>query len=60
MLSIHRKLWIGLYSSFNITPLPYLKIAIVRSSKNLGNRTESKLSEGHQAGRNHWYPEEYN
>lgn len=60
MLFIHRKLWMGIYSPFNITPLPYLKIAIVRSSKDLGNRTESKFSEGDQAGRNCQYPEEDN
>lgn len=59
-LSIHRKLWMGVYSSFNIAPLPYLKIAIFRSSKDLGSGTESKFSERHQAGRNCQYPEEHN
>lgn len=43
ILSIHRKLWMGVYSTVNITPFPFLKITITRSSKDLGNRTESKF-----------------
>lgn len=43
ILSIHRKLWMGVYSTVNITPFPFLKITITRNSKDLGNRTESKF-----------------
>lgn len=44
ILSMHRNLWMSVYCPVNTTPFPFLKITIARSSKDLGNRPESKFS----------------